>query len=31
LPRKTFLDYNNNRNVFALAKKLVNSSRRLIG
>ena len=31
LPRKTFLDYKNNRNVFALAKKLVNSSRRLIG
>ncbi len=31
LPRKTFLDYKNNRNVFVLAKKLVNSSRRLIG
>lgn len=31
LPRKTFLDYKNNRNVFAVAKKLVNSSRRLIG
>lgn len=31
LPRKTFLDYKNNRNVFALAKKLVNSSRLLIG
>lgn len=31
LPRKTFLDYKNNRDVFAFAKRLVNSSRRLIG
>jgi len=31
LPRKTFLDYKNNREVFAFAKRLVNSSRRLIG
>jgi hypothetical protein len=31
LPKKTFLDYNNNRDVFTLAKRLVNSSRRLIG
>jgi hypothetical protein len=31
LPRKTFLDYRNNRDVFTLAKRLVNSSRRLIG
>jgi N-acetyl sugar amidotransferase len=31
LPKKTFLDYKNNRDVFALAKRLVNSSRRLIG
>jgi N-acetyl sugar amidotransferase len=31
LPKKTFLDYKNNREVFTLAKRLVNSSRRLIG
>jgi N-acetyl sugar amidotransferase len=31
LPRKTFLDYKNNRDVFTFAKRLVNSSRRLIG
>jgi N-acetyl sugar amidotransferase len=31
LPKKTFLDYKNNRDVFTLAKRLVNSSRRLIG
>jgi N-acetyl sugar amidotransferase len=31
LPKKTFLDYKNNRDVFTVAKRLVNSSRRLIG
>jgi N-acetyl sugar amidotransferase len=31
LPKRTFLDYKNNRDVFAFAKRLVNSSRRLIG
>jgi hypothetical protein len=31
LPKKTFLDYKNNHDVFTVAKKLVNSSRRLIG
>jgi N-acetyl sugar amidotransferase len=30
-PNKTFLDYRNNHDVFTLAKRLVNSSRRLIG
>jgi N-acetyl sugar amidotransferase len=30
-PKKTFLDYKNNRDVFTLAKRLVNSSRQLIG
>jgi N-acetyl sugar amidotransferase len=30
-PKKTFLDYKNNRDVFTFAKGLVNSSRRLIG
>jgi N-acetyl sugar amidotransferase len=30
-PRRTFLDYRNSHGVFALAKRLVNSSRRLIG
>jgi N-acetyl sugar amidotransferase len=31
LPTRTFLDYKNNRDVFTLAKKMLNSSRRLIG
>jgi N-acetyl sugar amidotransferase len=31
LPKRTFLDYKNNHDVFAFAKRLVNSSRRLIG
>jgi N-acetyl sugar amidotransferase len=31
LPTRTFLDYRTNHSVFALAKRLVNSSRRLIG
>ena len=31
LPRKTFLDYRNNRDVFNLAKRVVNTSRQLIG
>jgi N-acetyl sugar amidotransferase len=30
-PNKTFLDYKNKRDVFTFAKRLVNSSRRLIG
>ncbi|KQT11094.1 ExsB family protein [Bradyrhizobium sp. Leaf396] len=30
-PRKTFLEYRNNHSLFKLAKKLVNSSRQLIG
>jgi N-acetyl sugar amidotransferase len=31
LPTKTFLDYKNHRDVFTLAKRMLNSSRRLIG
>jgi N-acetyl sugar amidotransferase len=31
LPRRTFLDYRNNHAIFTLAKRIVNSSRHLIG
>src|SRR5689334_8627421 len=31
LPRRTFLDYRTNQAIFTLAKRIVNSSRRLIG